>query len=191
ADVIVALDSDFLAIGPGCVRYARDFAGRRRAEDAARMNRLYAIESMPTSTGSRADHRLALRPSRIGAPAAYLAAALGPGEGAEAERKFVDAVAKDLLAHRGRSLVVAGDSQPAEVHALAHAMNRTLGNVGSTVVYTPTVEAEPVDQTASLRDLVADMSAGKVDLLVVVSANPVYSAPADVKFADPMNKVHL
>ena len=196
ADVIVTLDSDFLAIGPGSVRYARDFAGRRRAEEAARMNRLYAIESMPTSTGSRADHRLALRPSRIGAAAAYLAGVVGSGGsrgpgGSDAERKFLDAVARDLLAHRGSSLVVAGDSQPPDVHALAHAMNRVLGNAGSTVVYTPTVEAEPVDQAASLRDLVADMGAGKVDLLIIVSANPVYSAPADVKFVDAMNKVQL
>ncbi len=202
ADVIVTLDSDFLAIGPGCVRYARDFAGRRRAEEAARMNRLYAIESMPTSTGSRADHRLALRPGRVTAAAGYLATILGAGgagrtgaaEGvawSDAERKFLDAVGKDLLAHRSGSLVVAGESQPPEVHALAHAMNRTLGNVGSTVVYIPTVAAEPIDQTASLRDLVADMTAGKVDVLVIVSANPAYSAPADVKFADAMNKVQL
>src|SRR5579872_1618820 len=50
ADVIVALDADFLASGPGSLRYARDFARRRRPEDAERMNRLYALESMPTST---------------------------------------------------------------------------------------------------------------------------------------------
>jgi MoCo/4Fe-4S cofactor protein with predicted Tat translocation signal len=199
ADVIVTLDSDFLAIGPGCVRYARDFAGRRRAEEAARMNRLYSIESMPTSTGSRADHRLALRPSRVTAAAGYLAGTLGAGTAgaaggtswSDAERRFLAAVGRDLLAHRGASLVVAGESQPPEVHALAHAMNTTLGNVGSTVVYTSTVEAEPADQMASLRDLVADMTAGKVDVLVIVSANPVYSAPADVKFADAMNKVQL
>jgi len=210
ADVILALDSDFLAMGPGCVRYARDFASRRRPEDAARMNRLYAVESMPTSTGSRADHRLALRPSRIGAAAAYLADAVGSGGAgaagraggagtasgssgnwSELERKFLDVTARDLLAHRGRSLVVAGDAQPPEVHALAHEMNRALANAGATVVYTRTIEAEPVDQAASLHDLVADMNVGKVDLLVIVSANPVYTAPADVQFAAALDKVQL
>ncbi len=198
ADVILALDSDFLALGRGSVRYARDFASRRRPEDAARMNRLYAIESMPTSTGSRADHRLALRPGHVLGVSAAIAARVGVG-GLPIDQllpstvppRFVEAVAKDLLAHRGRSVVVAGDSLPPEVHAIAHAMNRALGNAGSTVIYTRTIEAEPVDETASLRDLVADMTAGKVDLLLIISANPVYSAPADVGFADALDKVQL
>src|SRR5207244_13210577 len=53
-------------------------------------------------------------------------------------------------------------------------------SVGSTVTYIAPVEAEPVNQLDSLRDLVADMNAGKVDLLVIVSGNPVYTAPADL-----------
>src|SRR5207249_2778526 len=74
ADVILALDADLLACGPGSVRYARDFAARRRPEHADRMNRLYAIESMPTSTGARADHRLAVRPSEVEGIARQIAA---------------------------------------------------------------------------------------------------------------------
>ncbi len=69
-------------------------------------------------------------------------------------------------------------------------MNEALGNVGRTVIYTDTVEAAPVDQAQSLRDLVADMNAGSVDLLVIVGGNPVYTAPADLKFADAMAKVN-
>ncbi len=198
ADVILSLDADFLCCGRGSLRYARDFASRRRPEHADRMNRLYAIESMPTSTGARADHRLPARPSEIAALARQIAARLagGPGRAGEAaasdtHAKFVDALANDLLAHRGTSLVVAGDHQPAEVHALAHAMNAALGNPGKTVVYTESVEAEPVNQLDSLRDLVADMSAGKVDLLVILGGNPVYTAPVDVPFADALNKVQL
>jgi MoCo/4Fe-4S cofactor protein with predicted Tat translocation signal len=201
ADVILALDADFLGCGPGSLRYAKDFAARRRPENADRMNRLYAIESMPTSTGSRADHRLPARPSQIGAIAHAISASLGGSsrsggpEGAggfsPAIEKWISAVARDLIAHRGRSLVIAGDGQPAPVHALAHAMNQALGNVGKTLVYTQTAEAEPTDQLESIRDLVADMNAGKVDLLVIVGGNPVYSAPADFRFADAMDKVQL
>ena len=55
ADVILALDADFLGSGAGSLKYTRDFSARRRPELAARMNRLYALESMPTSTGARAD----------------------------------------------------------------------------------------------------------------------------------------
>src|SRR5205814_7721555 len=117
ADVILSLDADFLGCGPGSLRYARDFAARRRPEQADRMNRLYAIESMPTSTGARSDHRLPMRPIRIESAARQIAAALGgsgrpggsgrsggsgePAEFAEVESKFLDAVAKDLQADRG------------------------------------------------------------------------------------------
>ena len=196
ADVILTLDADFLASGPGSLRYARDFAARRRPEDAEHMNRLYAIESMPTSTGARADHRLPLKPSDIGTVAHQIAGAIdvvdaGPATDSGPTVKWVAAVAKDLQAHRGASLVLAGDSQPPIVHALAHAMNQALGNVGKTVVYTNSVEAEPTDQLASLQNLVADMDAGTVDLLIIVSGNPVFTAPADLAFADAMSKVQL
>ncbi|HET6955188.1 MAG TPA: TAT-variant-translocated molybdopterin oxidoreductase [Vicinamibacterales bacterium] len=197
ADVILSLDADFLGAGPGGLRYARDFSKRRRPEDAEHMNRLYAIESMPTSTGARADHRLPMKPSAIEGAARAIAAAAGvagarpTGAAQDKEQKWIAAVAKDLLGHRGRSLVIAGESQPPAVHAIAHAMNQALGNAGKTVVYTKTAEAEPVNQLESIRDLVADMNAGKVDLLVIIGGNPVYTAPADLKFADALNKVQL
>ncbi|MES1254685.1 MAG: TAT-variant-translocated molybdopterin oxidoreductase, partial [Acidobacteriota bacterium] len=191
ADVILTLDADFLADGPGSLRYSREFAARRRPEHAARMNRLYALESMPTSTGSRADHRLALRPSDIEGVARQIAAAVGvagvtaasasSGHHADIAR-WVGAIAKDLVAHRGSSVVIAGETQPPAVHALAHAMNAALGNAGTTVVYTDPVEAEPVDHVQSLHDLVADMNAGKVVALVVLGGNPVYTSPADLGF---------
>ena len=203
ADVILSLDADFLGCGAGSLRYARDFSARRRPEQADRMNRLYAVESMPSSTGARADHRLPMKPSAIEAIARAIAAAIGGSGGAggaggqvgrvgdDAVRKWVDAVAKDLQAHRGRSLVIAGDGQPAAVHALAHVMNQSLGNAGTTVVYTQAVEAEPVNQLDSLRDLVADMNAGRVDLLVIIGGNPVYTAPADLEFAEALGKPQL
>jgi molybdopterin-containing oxidoreductase family iron-sulfur binding subunit len=196
ADVIVALDADFLAGGPGALRYARDFAARRHPGPAARMNRLYAIESMPSITGARADHRLPLKPSEIERVARRLAAAVGVrgvdgGEAPPAAAKWIEAMAADLRAHRGASAVVLGDALPAELHVLVHAMNDALGNTGHTVIHTTPVEAEPVDQVASLTDLVADMNAGRVAALVIVSGNPVYTAPADIPFTDAMSKVAL
>ena len=216
ADVIVALDADILGCGAGSLAYARAFAARRAPEQADRMNRLYAVETMPTPTGSRADHRLPAKPSEIEAIARALAERLRPRVDAGKESrvdasasvrggggtpppveesrspaitKWIDAVVKDLLAHRGRGLVIAGDHQPPVVHALAHAMNDALGNAGATVVYSDPVEAEPVNQIESLRALVADMNAGRVDVLVIVGGNPVYTTPADLKFADAMGRV--
>jgi MoCo/4Fe-4S cofactor protein with predicted Tat translocation signal len=203
ADVVLSLDADFLGCGPGALLYARDFTARRRPEQADRMNRLYAVESMPSSTGARADHRLPMKPSEIESFARAIAGALGRsgesggvgGNVPDHTRRFANAVAKDLQAHRGRGLVIAGDGQPPAVHALAHAMNQALGNAGTTVVYTQTAEAEPVSQLDSLRDLVADMNAGRVDLLVILGGNPVYTAPADLNFAEalakPQLRVHL
>ena len=108
------------------------------------------------------------------------------GDAADVDRRASPRICRRTAA---RSLVIAGDGQPPAVHALAHAMNQALGNVGRTVVYTQPVEAEPVDQLESLRELVADMNAGKVDLLVIVGGNPVYTAPADSTFADALSKV--
>jgi Fe-S-cluster-containing dehydrogenase component len=103
--------------------------------------------------------------------------------------KAIPAIAKDLQAHRGRCLVVPGEFQSPAVHALAHAINQALGNVGSTVVYTDALEASPVNHIDSLRQLVNDMKAGQVDTLVILGGNPVYDAPADVDFAGGLNKV--
>ena len=107
----------------------------------------------------------------------------------ETAQKWLAPLVKDLQAARGRSLVIAGDGQPAVVHALAHAMNAALGNVGATVVYTQTAEAQPTNQLASLRELVGEMNAGTVEFLLIIGVNPVYTAPADLKFADAMQKV--
>jgi molybdopterin-containing oxidoreductase family iron-sulfur binding subunit len=202
ADVLVALDADFLGCGAGSLRYARQFASRRRPEEPDRMNRLYAIETMPTSTGSRADHRLALKPSEIEIVARQLAAAVGVGGAAAAASalggaaaqtapRFIEALARDLQAHRGTSLVVAGESQPPVVHALAHAINASLGNVGQTVVYIEPVEAAPVDEVQGLQELVGEMTAGSVDILIIAGGNPVYTAPADLDFAAALAKVPM
>ena len=197
ADVVLSLDSDFLSCGPASLRYARDFAAKRRLTNGNReMNRLYVIESSVTNTGSVADQRLAMGPREVAEFTRAVAATLGvtglaPGAGPTDRGRWVDAIANDLGRQRGTSIVIAGDSQPAVVHALAHAMNQALGNVGNTVVYTDPVEANPVDGNASLRELVADMSSSQVDVLLILGGNPVYNAPADLDFAGAIRKVPL
>jgi hypothetical protein len=89
---------------------------------------------------------------------------------------------KRLAAHRGASLVMAGEEQPAAVHALAHALNAALGNVGKTVYYTEPLEANPINGMESLRQLVNDINGGKVQMLLILGGNPVYDAPADFNF---------
>jgi molybdopterin-containing oxidoreductase family iron-sulfur binding subunit len=193
ADVIVSLDADFLYAGfPGNTRYIRDFAKRRNPDGP--MSRFYAIECTPTSTGAKADRRLPVRASEIEQFARSIlterpytetnARAVDP-------RDFALAVYNDLVAHRGSGIVIAGDHQPPAVHALAHELNQQLGNVGKTVFYTDPVDANPINQTESLRDLVADMRAGKVDMLVIMGGNPAYDAPADLGFADALKTSNI
>ena len=195
ADVVLSLDADFVAAGPGSVRYARDFTERRRVRKEA-MSRLYVVETTPTLAGTLADHHAAVPPSAVPAFALALAAELGvPGAPRRAApppeplARWVPAVAADLRSHAGRGIVVAGEFSPGELHALAHAMNDHLGNTGSTVVHTDPVEAEPADQIESLRDLTDDMRAGGVEILAIVSGNPVFTAPADLGFTEALLKV--
>ena len=202
ADVVFAIDSDFLFFGPAALRYARDFSSRRRVTGPqSEMNRLYAVESTPTVTGTMADHRLALAPGAIAQFSHAVAKSLGIAvESAESSpaginQKWISALARDLQQHRGRSVVLAGEQQPASVHVLAHAMNHALGNVGATVFYSGSAEVEPINNNDSLGQLVRDMEDNRVQVLVIIGGNPVYTAPADVKFGSALVKsnfaVHL
>ena len=197
ANVILSLDADFLCTGVSGVKHARAFASRRRIDsDRTLTNRFYAVESTPTNTGTRADHRLPLRASEIEAVARAVASQLGvagvtAGTVPEAAQRWITPLVNDLQANRGAGIVIAGDGQPAVVHALAHAMNQALGNAGATVLYTQTAEAQPINQVAALQELVGEMYAGQVELMLILGGNPVYTAPADLNFPAAMNRVPL
>ncbi|MGO8935614.1 MAG: TAT-variant-translocated molybdopterin oxidoreductase [Terracidiphilus sp.] len=198
ADVIVSLDANFLsgADYPGFHRLVRDYASRRKHPENG-MNRLYVVESTTTTTGMKAEHRLGLRASEIPAFAAALAQGVGvTGVSASSyawtdeQKSFLAALAKDLKANAGKSAVLPGLYQDQSVAALALAINNALGNVGKTV----SVASEPAipipsDQLGDFKALVADLNAGKVDWLVILNANPIYDAPADLGFADAFERV--
>jgi molybdopterin-containing oxidoreductase family iron-sulfur binding subunit len=176
AQRVLSIDCDFLSAMPGTLRYARDFFGRRRVTETNReMNRLYVIEPTPSNTGACADHAWTVKPSEIEALARALA-----GQGSS-PAPWVDAIRHDLDQHKGASIVLVGENQPPYIHALGHAMNSALGNVGKTVFYTDPLEVNPVDQRQSLQDLVNDLDGGRVELLVIIGGNPVHNTPADLK----------
>jgi len=212
ADVVVSLDADFLGSGPGATRYSRDFADRRmiRAEGKTAkeisesskkqgvkpdaMNRLYAVECMPTSTGSVAEHRLAIPAGQVEAVALALAKEItgGPGTTSDKFNDWIKPLAADLKARGGNSIVVAGEHQPAIVHAAAHAINVALGSIGKTVFLSLPIEARPADDKrfGDLKSLTAEMGASGVDVLLILGgANPAYTASVDVPFVEAMKKV--
>ena len=202
AEVIVSLDADFLsgAAYPGFHKLMRDYAAKRK-NPASGLSRMYAIESSPTTTGMKAEHRLGLRASEVPAFAAALASAVGAGGASSSyswtaeQTKFLNALAKDLKASGGKSVVIPGLYTDASVAAHAMAINQALGNTGKTVSTNAAPEAIAADQVADLKGLVADLNAGKVDWLIMLNSNPAYDAPADLAFTAAINKakvsVHL
>ncbi len=199
ASVILALDADPLLTDPEMIRHARGFAaGRRAGASGGAMNRLYAVEGVYSLTGAMADHRLRLESRQIAPFLAALAARIVPPAAAAAsppavsvpgvDPRWIDALAKDLLANRGKGLIVAGERQPAAVHAAVCALNTSLGNTGKTVSYYETKDAA-LPSMSSLVSLVSAMKGGTVQTLVILGGNPVFDAPADLDFASAMAKV--
>ncbi len=199
AERILTLDDEIF--GGQNVRYLKDFAKGRKVghaegheESHSGMNRLYSVETTLTLTGAKADHRLGVKPSELPEVAKAIAKALGvSGANSTYTNKWVDVMAKDLLEHKGKSLVVAGDNQPPIVHALAHAINDTLGNVGQTVTYTDSFSPNTdKTQIESLKELVKDIDGGAVKMLVILGGNPVYNTPTDLRLTkERMDKVQL
>ena len=209
ANVIVSLDCDFLLEEPGRVAHARDYiSGRKMTEESghakdaktATMNRLYVIESTPTITGAQADHRFPVKAAKVDAIARALASAVKvPGvEAAPLDadtQKWVSIIAEDLGANenRGKVLVCAGAHQPAAVHALAHAINATLGSVGAAgaVSYHEPIEGNRTMHEAGMRDLIAKMNSGAIKTAIIIDSNPAYSTPASLGFEKALQRVPL
>jgi molybdopterin-containing oxidoreductase family iron-sulfur binding subunit len=199
ASVILCLDADPLLTDPEMIRNARGFAaGRHAAASGGEMNRLYVVEGVYSLTGATADHRLRLQSRQIAPFLAALAARVAPtvagaaslaGAGTPGvDPRWIDALAKDLLANRGKGLIVAGERQPAAVHAAVCALNTFLGNTGATVSYYETRDAS-LPSMSSLASLVSSMQGGAVQTLVILGGNPAFDAPADFDFASAMAKV--
>ncbi|HVJ85713.1 MAG TPA: 4Fe-4S dicluster domain-containing protein [Caulifigura sp.] len=198
ADVVVSLGGDFLGGMNGSVAFTRQFMSRRDLSAGQKgMNRLYLAETSVSTTGTIADHRLPITPSQLVSVAQLIASQLGVKELEPVKKAdlpafapdWINAVVEDLKSHQGTSLVVAGDNASWQVQLVAILLNEALGNVGKTVDYIDPVEVEPVDHGASLADLYGDMTAGKVEVLLIVGANPVYTAPADFDFKKALKNV--
>ncbi len=207
AKAVAAFDADFLGAEENAHVNIRGFAkGRKVDKSSDVMNRLYVVEGAFSVTGTNADHRLRLAPSRIVGALARLGSEVAkltgtsdiyaslvssfPGSTPVGDPKkngtadsWIAICAADLVANKGKSLVLAGYQQPVVAHVMANAINVALGNVGRTVVYLPAPAAE-----ASLAELVAKLNAGSVSSLVILGGNPAYNAPADLDFTAAAKK---
>ncbi len=181
---VLSLDADIFSNFN--VRYIKDFnKSRLYSEEKKEINRLYSIETTMTLTGAKADHRIAVKPSQMPEIAKAIAAACGVAGASSTyteNASWIQAMARDLQANRGKSIVIAGDNQPPMVHAVAYAINQTLGNVGTTVTYIePMQPFADVPQIDQLRQLVQEIDSGSVKMLVMMGGNPAYNTPADLR----------
>ena len=186
AKVILSLDCDFIGAEEDAHINIRRFA-QGRNPDKGELNRLYVIESLMTLTGMNADHRLRVASSLVSQIAAALTDAVSGKSAASVagvDPKWISECAKDLAAHAGECLVVAGYQQPLPVHLLAHQLNSVLGNIGKTIVYNPV--PEPIE--GSLMSLAKSLEIGGVDTLVIFGGNLAYNAPVDLNWAATQRK---
>jgi molybdopterin-containing oxidoreductase family iron-sulfur binding subunit len=211
AEVVLSLDCDFLGREEDAVRHLRGFAQARLAKDASsRMNRLYAVESQYTVTGGMADHRLRLAASHVRDYTLALARELllgdhvvpPPGSPQSALRQalasfqpsvgfaehWVREVAADLRAHQSRGIIIAGRRQPPVVHAVVHAVNSALGNLGRTIELRKRPEGP---EPGSLDELARAISKGQAQSLVILGGNPAYNAPVDLEFGGLMKQAEV
>src|SRR5262249_55920494 len=206
ADVVFALDSDFLDCGEGDLAGARAFTNRRRVKSSSdTMNRLYVVENRFTITGAMADHRVRSAASQIPAFTAALASKIAdltkdagltsllgaikwPMEGGEElDDKWLDEAAKDLVAKSGASVVLPGPPQPVVSQLLAYAMNSALKNIGRTVIVR---EFSRNKNNRSILELADRINKGEIKQLFILGGDPAYNAPRGIA-QDPEKKTPL
>jgi MoCo/4Fe-4S cofactor protein with predicted Tat translocation signal len=193
AKVILSLDGDFLGVDSPTPLPTKLFSKRRRAEseeDLEKISRLYVVESQFSLTGANAEHRLRMRGAEVKQFALDVLNAIGgtAAAGNDKRSKFIAAVAKDLRAAGAEGLVVAGPRQPGAVHALAHALNQTIGSTA--VAFTKPPAPDRVESGVdALKALAAEMTSGQVTTLIILGGNPAYTAPADLQFTAALSKV--
>ncbi|MDB5048674.1 MAG: quinol:cytochrome c oxidoreductase iron-sulfur protein precursor [Fibrobacteres bacterium] len=209
---VLSIDADFTEAESDHLKYGKAFVSTRNPDlGTEKMSRLYIVESMYTPTGGTADHRLRVKPGQIvnvlilvakelqaqglnlGDWNAEISALSADAASAGVSAAYIRELAKDILEHKGASVVVVGKYQPALAHAIGHALNASLGNIGATVEYKPSalkaLNGESAGSFESISELANAMGAGQVETLVILDANPAFATPADLDFAGKMAKV--
>jgi MoCo/4Fe-4S cofactor protein with predicted Tat translocation signal len=192
AKVIVSLGADFLGTWLSPIEFARQYAkGRKIDEKAPSMNRHYQFESLLSMTGANADVRFAHKPSESAVVALALLAAVGGSVTApnvpEKLKVGINSAARDLLANKGKALVVSG-SNSVQVQTIVNAINEAIGANGTTISWDATnLTRQGID--SDFATLVSDMGAGKISTLLVYDVNPVYDNADSKKFKEGLQKV--
>jgi len=198
ADVIVSFSADFLGSWMSNEEYTRQYVSNRgqKALEAKKMSRHVQFETGMSLTGSNADTRVPLKPSEEGLAiiALYNAIAGTTLPGTKAlDNKALDAAvkvaAKELVAAKGKALVVAGANDVA-TQVLVNAINSLLGSYGTTIDLDNTVN-KFAGNDQDFIDLLGEMNRGEVDAVFFLNTNPAYNYYKPAEFASALKKVRL
>ena len=194
AKVVATFGADFLGTWISPIEYAAAFTVSRKADE--NMMRLYALESGMSLTGSNADHRIFIKPSEQGQAviALYNEIAEVMGEVSISVQKLsheksnsaIKEMAKDLLEAEGS--IVISDSNDKYVQVVVNKINDLLGNYGNTINFKNYSNQRQGDDKL-VKKLTDDMNAGRVDVVIINDANPIYDAPNASEFAKAIKKV--
>ena len=197
AEVIVSIAADFLGNWLSPIEYAKQYAKTRKvSKEKPKMSRHFQFESNLSLTGANADYREPVKVSEQGKVAINLYNAVAKivgGTSLSSSALSCDATitkaAKELAENKGKSLVICG-SNDVNVQLVVNGINQLLDNYGKTIdIETPSYLHQGDD--SDFTDLVSEMASGKVDAIITYNTNPIYTAPASLKFAEAYNKVGL
>ena len=194
ANVIASFSADFLGswLG-GDDFYSVDYSkGRKVSAENRSMSKHYQVDSYLSLTGSNADKRLTVQPSQVKATIFQLynliAGKLGGASVSgvpTTENAFLTELAADLISNQGKSLVVSGIND-VEAQKAVNAMNSMLGNYGSTIDFSRTLNFIQADNFTTVAN---DIVNGRVGAVLMHGVNPVYSSPFGAKLAEGLKKV--
>ncbi len=197
--IIVGVACDFLGTWLNPIEFANQYSKTRKvSKENAEMSKHYHFEANLSLTGANADYRYMVKPSEFGKVVVSLFNQVASATGnatvsgdtkignADAD-KAIAKVAKELVENKGNSIVVSGVNEDG-IQTLIAGINKMLDNYGKTVDNVNHFNLKQGNDK-DFTDLVADMSAGKIATLLTYNCNPVYTAPASLKFADAYKKV--
>ncbi len=199
AKIVVGIACDFLGNWISGEEFSKQYAkGRKVSKANPEMSQHFHFESNMSLTGANADYRYMVKPSELGkvtvalfneiAHATSNAKVLGDEKISSPEASAaIKKVADKLIAHKGKSLVVSGVNDEG-VQTLINGINKMLDNYGKTVDVENYLNLKQSDDK-EFAELVADMANGKVNVLMTYNCNPVYTAPASLKFSAAYAKV--
>ncbi len=215
ADIILSLESDFLAKEANHVEATRLFSSRRDIMKSDKFNRLYVAEGGMSLTGSNSDYRIQVRPdTQYEFVLALMSEVVNRGASvinidSSIRKKLskysldsfitkwnIDAIkvnylVDDLIQNKGKAIVYAGDVLPADVHIAVNLLNELLGNTKLYDYEKAYVNTGQQTHLAGFKNLIASFNKGEYGAVIHYDVNPVFHLPSSLNYSDALKNVDL